>query len=104
MSEIDELKEISKKLSQLIILTRLSNSKFLDEFKLEIKKDPVYQSILNLANGSLTAAQLKDKAIEATKSSKATVERRIADLVEKGALNITKKRNETYYENSGLYE
>jgi hypothetical protein len=39
--EIELLKEISHKLSYLLVLTKLSNSKAIAETKTEIRKDPV---------------------------------------------------------------
>ena len=104
MSETDLLKEISKKLSDLIILTKLTSSKAIAEFKDEIAKDSVFQEILNCADGSLSSAQLRQKVTEKTQVSDVTVRRRISQLLEKGGLTFTKKGNETYYENSGLYE
>jgi Fic family protein len=104
MSEIELLKEISRKLSQLIVLNKLARSKEINDFKEEIKKDIALQAILTLSDGSLSSSQLKDKVIEQTKVSKATIERRIADLIEKGALVSNKKRNEIYYENTELFQ
>ena len=102
--EVKLLKEISRKLSQLIILTKLSSSKIIEENKREIRKDVVSKTILDLADGSLSSSQLKEKVMEQTKVSKPTVTRRIMDLVEKGALTFIRKGNEIYYENSGLYD
>lgn len=105
MSEEDKLlKEISRKLSQLIILTKLSNSKVIEDTKKEIRKDKVSRTILDLADGSLSSSQLKEKVMAQTKVSKPTVQRRITWLVEKGALTLIRKGNEIYYENSGLYD
>jgi hypothetical protein len=67
--EIDLLKEISRKLSQLLVLTKLSNSKAIAETKEEIKKDPVYLALLNLADGSLSYSQITAKVVEQTKAS-----------------------------------
>lgn len=102
--ETDLLKEISRKLGRLLVLTKLSNSKVIAETKEEIKKDPVSRALLDLADGSLSSFQIKDKVIEQTKASQSTVERRINELVEKGGLIANKKGHEVYYENSGLYD
>jgi Fic family protein len=101
--ETDLLKEISRKLSQLIVLTKLSNSQLIAETKKEINKDPVSVALLNLADGSLTYSQIIEKVKVQTKASEPTVKRRIADLSEKGALYSTRKGKEVYYVNSGLY-
>lgn len=102
--EVDLLKEISQKLSQLLVLTKLSNSKVIEETKEEIKKDQVLLALLNLADGSLSYSEIIQKAIEQTKASESTVRRRIVDLVEKGGLNAIRRGREVYYENSGLYD
>lgn len=102
--EIGLLKEISKKLSQLIFLTKLANLKVIQEAKREIRKDEVCQEILSLADGSLSSSHLKERVMAKTKVSDTTVERRISRLVEKGALVSVRKGKESYYENSGLYD
>ena len=102
--EIELLREISRKLSQLIVLTKLSCSKLIEDNKKEIRKDVVSRLILDLADGSLSSSQLKEKVMVQAKVSESTVKRRIADLIEKGALIFTRKGKEIYYENSGLYD
>lgn len=102
--ETDLLKEISHKLSQLLVLIKLSNSKAITETKEEIKRDPVFCILLDLADGSLSSTQMKNKVIEQTRASQTTVERRIAELVEKGGLVAIRRGHEIYYENSGLFD
>ena len=102
--EVKLLKEISRKLSQLIVLAKISSSKFIEETKKEIKKDKVYRKIIELADGSLGSTELKQKVMISAKVSKPTVERRMSELIEKGALTPTRKGREIYYENSGLYD
>jgi DNA-binding HxlR family transcriptional regulator len=102
--EVELLKTISQKLSQLIFLTKLSNSELIEQVKKEIRKDKVAKAILDLADGVLITSQLKSKVAGHTKVSEKTVERRISDLVEKGAGTRIRKGNEVYYENSGLYD
>lgn len=103
-TEIELLEEISHKLSQLLVLTKLSSSKAIAETKEQIRNDPVYRAILDLADGSISASPIKEKVMEQAKTSKATVERRISELIEKGALIAIRKGNEIFYENSGLYD
>jgi DNA-binding transcriptional ArsR family regulator len=102
--EVELLKEISHKLSQLIVLTRLSNSKIIEETKEEIDKDPVSRALISLADGSLSSSQLTEKVEKQTKKSGRTVRGRIAMLVERGALTPVRRGKEIYYENSGLYD
>lgn len=98
------LKEISSKLSQLITLFKLSMRDTIGKVKEEIRRDEVSQTILELADSSLTSDQLKQKVVSITGTSTATVKRRISNLVEKGALIARRRGREIYYENSGLYD
>lgn len=100
----DLLKEISNKLSQLIVLTKLSNSNQIQTVKEEIRKDPVAQAAIDLSDGFLTASQIKEKVALQTHVSEKTVERRLTELTEKGVLVTSKKGKEIYYSNSGLYD
>lgn len=102
--EITLLKEISRKLSQLITLFKMTNRKEIDKIKKEIRKDKVACSILELADGSLPVKSLKEQVRQSTKVSEVTVRRRIYELVDKGALIVNRKGNENFYENSGLYD
>jgi len=102
--EITILEEISRKLSQLIILFRMTNREEIDEIKKEIREDKVARSILELADGSLSFKSLKQKVSQSTKVSQTTVERRAYELVDKGALIANRKGKENFYQNSGLYD
>ena len=63
-NEISILREISHKLSQLIILLKLSNKDILNQFKREIQRDRVSARILELADGTLTYSELSKKVAE----------------------------------------
>ena len=102
--EVELLKDISHKLSQLIVITKISNSEAIAETKKKIKEDPISCALLNLADGKLSAGQLTDKVKKKTKKSERTVKGRIADLIEKGALIAKRRGKEIFYENSGLYD
>lgn len=103
-NEIELMKEISNKLSQLLVLTKLSNFKVIADTKKEIQKDPISRALLDLADGLLTSSQIQNGVIQQTHASQSTVKRRIAELVEKGGLISVRKGKEIYYENSGLYD
>lgn len=85
-------------------MTRLSNSKIIAETKEELKKDPVSRALFSSVDGVLSYSQLTDKVAKQTNKSERTVQRRIAELIEKGALTPVRKGNEVCYENSGLYD
>ena len=103
-TELELLKDISDKLTQLLILTRLENSKEIADFKEEIDNDPILQSILKLTDGTLSSANIKEKVKAQTGESERTITRRIATLMEKGALIAIRKGKEIYYDKSGLYD
>ena len=103
VTELEVLQNISEKLNQLITLTKLANSKAIADFKVEISKDPVFQAVLDLADGKLSSSDLKAKVIEQTKESESTIKRRIGVLMEKGALTAVRNGKEIYYLDSGLY-
>ena len=102
--EVELLKDISRKLSQLIMLTKLLNYAVIRDVKKEIGEDEVSRRILELADGSLGSAQLKQEVKTLTNVSDSTIERRITLLVEKGALASSRRGREVYYENYGLYD
>jgi hypothetical protein len=103
-SQISLLRDISKKLSQLIIIFKISNEGKIKEVKKKIQDDPVARKILELADGSLPLKTLKERVMKSTKVSGRTVRNRIYELVDKGVLISNKKGNENYYENSGLFD
>lgn len=103
-TEVELLENTSNKLSLLITLTRLTNSKAIADFKEAISKDPIFGTILDLANGTLSSSEIKMKVVEQTKVSEGTIKNRIAILMEKGALTAVRNGKEIYYQNSGLYD
>jgi len=98
------LKEISSKLTQLLTLFKLTNRDIIRKAKEEITNDPVSSKVLELADGTLSAIPFKQKIANETKVSEKTVERRISDLLDMGALITIRKGREIFYENSGLLD
>ncbi len=74
-NEIDVLREISRKLDQLIILLKLSNRNVLNQFKREVQRDRVSARILELADGTLTYSDLSKKVSEEMGVSEITVKK-----------------------------
>lgn len=105
MSENTEiLKEISKKLSQLIVLWKITNIETIKNRKEEIVKDETSKKILELADGQLSSSLLKHEIIKEYEVSERTIKRRLRELLDLGALVMNRKGSEIYYENSGLYD
>jgi len=98
------LKEISLKLTQLLSLFKLVNKDIIRKAKEETNKDVVSAKVLEFADGTISAIPFKQKIANETKVSEKTVERRISDLVEMGALITIRKGKEIFYQNSGLLD
>jgi len=103
-NEIDVLREISRKLDQLIILLKLSNRNVLNQFKREVQRDRVSARILELADGTLTYSDLSKKVSEEMGVAEITVKKKISRLREMGFLITRREGRQVYYENSGLFE
>lgn len=98
------LEEISLKLTQLLSLYKLVNKDIIRKAKEETNKDVVLAKVLEFADGTMSAIPFKQKIANETKVSDKTVERRISDLVEMGALITIRKGKEIFYQNSGLLD
>jgi len=98
------LEEISQKLTQLVSLFKLANRDIIRKAKGEIMNDPISAKVLELADGTLSAIPFKQKIANDTKVSEKTVERRISELLDMGALVTVRKGREIFYENSGLLD
>lgn len=81
------LERLEGKLDLLVSLLRIAHSEPLGRARDEVLSDRVNAAILVSANrGWVEAGVLKASAAKRSKASKPTVERRIAELVELGAL------------------
>jgi DNA-binding transcriptional ArsR family regulator len=98
------LKEISHKLDQLIVLSKLTNREILETYRREIMSDPVYSKILEYADGSLNRVTLTEKVAKEASVAEITVKRRISRLGDMGFLVSRREGRDVYYENSGLFE
>jgi DNA-binding transcriptional ArsR family regulator len=101
---LEVLKEISHKLDQLIVLSRLSGQKALEELKQQMENDPLSSKILELSTNPVGYSELAKKAAEEVKVSEITVKRKISSLKTSGLLIARRSGKEVYYENSGLLE
>jgi len=98
------LKDISRKLDQLIILMKLSNRTTLEDIKKKIERDKVALKILECADGSLSYSAISKKISEDLGVAEITVKKKISELKELGILISTRRGKEVYYENSELFE
>lgn len=97
------LQEISKKLDGIITLLKLSNRERLREYSREIREDKVTRRIVETADGTLSSSEFTKAISRNTGASAATVQRRISDLTETGALIKRREGREVYYEASDLF-
>ena len=105
MSEqLDALKEISRKLDQLIILTKLSNRDVLAEYKAKVRGDKVFGKILDYSDGSLGYSQLCEKIAKELSVAEITVMKKVSQLKEMGFLVTERRGRNVYYATSGLFE
>jgi DNA-binding transcriptional ArsR family regulator len=105
MSEqLEALKEISRKLDQLIILTKLSNRDIITKYKSNIRGDKVFGKILDYSDGSLSYSELYEKISKELGVAEITVMKKVSELKEMGFLITERKGRKVYYATSGLFE
>jgi predicted HTH transcriptional regulator len=99
-----EHESIERRLDLLIALTRIGVADALDRQRRAVRDDPVSFEIVRAAAEPVGAGQLKEHVRTATGQSKATVERRLADLVSTGALARHGSGNQITYRSTGLFD
>ena len=102
--ELDALKDISRKLDQLIILTKLSNRDVLAEYKGKIRGDKVFGKILDYSDGSLAYSELCEKIAKELSVAEITVMKKVSQLKEMGFIVTERRGRSVYYSTSGLFE
>lgn len=95
---------LEDKLDLLISLLRIAHAEPLGSEREAVLADPISRAALAVSEGSVEAGVLKKKVIAATKSSPATVSRRLAELVEKGILKRSGGGRQVSYQTTGLFE
>ena len=105
MSEqIRILKEISRKLDQLIILTKLSNLNIIAEYRKRIRDDKIAAKVLDYSDGSLSYSEICEKVSNELGVAEVTVRKKMTNLKEMGFLVTERKGKQVYYDTSGLFE
>jgi Fic family protein len=95
---------LEDKLDMLISLLRIAHAEPLDSEREAVLSDPVSRAALAASEEPVEAGVLKKKVIAVTKSSTATVSRRLAELVEKGLLKRRGSGGQVSYQTTGLFE
>ena len=105
MSEqLETLKEISRKLDQLIILTKLGNLDIITEYRKKIRGDKVAAKILDYSDGSMSYSEISEKVSSEVGVAEITVRKKITELREMGFLVTERRGRQVYYDTSGLFE
>jgi len=102
--EQETLKEISHKLDQLIILSKLSNLDRIAEYKRKLLGDKVSAKILAYSDGSLSYSQLCEKISKELGVAEITVMKKVSDLRGMGFIITERRGKQVYYMTSGLFE
>ena len=102
--EREILKEISHKLDQLIILTKLNSLDIIKRYKTKIRGDKVFAKILDYSDGSLNYSKLCEKVSKELGVAEITVMKKVSELKDMGFLVTQRKGRQVYYATSGLFE
>jgi len=98
-------KDIVERLDLLIALMKLANLKTLEEYRKNIQKDVVSDTILKLVDEEpMDYSTLAEKTAEKTRKSERTAKSRIAELTDKKILSKKREGGKTLYFNSGILE
>jgi hypothetical protein len=104
MRAVSENDDLGQKLDLLIALTRMGVREQLDRDRKAIEGEPVSLALLQQADDWVAAGQLKATVRDLTKQSGRTVERRIAELISRGAMQRRGSGGSISYRSTGLFE
>jgi hypothetical protein len=95
--------EILRRLDTLISILRLAHADEIEHARTRILSDPVNAAVLKATSGGkfVASGDLKAKVVKSTKQSEKTVQRRVLDLVEIGALEL-RPTGHAAYRSTGL--
>jgi DNA-binding transcriptional regulator PaaX len=98
------LKEISRKLDDIITLLILSNRVELKKIKNEMMKDKIAGAIISKADGTKSYSDLAREIAEEFGVAEITVKKKISDLKSIGVIIGQRKGREVFYQVSTLFE
>ncbi len=101
-SELDELKQISFKLDQMLVLLKMANRAELDQARSKIQGDRAAAKILELCVQPMSYSDLVNQVATQTGVAEVTVRRRISELKDSGFLVSNRQGKEVRYLDSGL--
>ncbi len=101
-AELDELKQISFKLDQMLVLLKMANRAELDQARSKIQGDKAAAKILELCVQPISYSDLVTQVATQTGVAEVTVRRRISELKDSGFLVSNRQGKEVRYVDSGL--
>jgi len=102
--EQEILKEISYKLDQMIILTKLGSQDIIEKHKAKVRGDKVFAKIISYSDGTSSYSELCEKISKELGVAEITVMKKLSELKEMGFLVTERKGKQVYYKSSGLFE
>jgi len=76
----------------------------INQYKTDIRNDPVSAKILDYSDGTLSYSQIYKTVSKKLGVAEITVMKKMSDLREKGFLVTERKGREVFYDKSGLFE
>ena len=101
-SQNEELKRISFRLDQILLLLKMANKKPLEEARSKIQTDKTAAKILELCAQPISYTELAKQVASQTGVAEVTVRRRISELKDSGVLVSDRRGKEVLYVDSGL--
>ncbi|MBA7601304.1 hypothetical protein ES703_08373 [subsurface metagenome] len=98
------LREISGKLDQLIILTKMGRQDEIVRLRQKLKSDPILSQIRKLSDGSLSSSEIKTRVSKTTGKSESLIEKKVYELVDNGIIVPIKSGKGIRYFDSGLID
>jgi hypothetical protein len=94
--------DVVERLDRLIGLIELGMREQLEGGRARVRAEPTYAAILEKTDKEISAGKLISSVASKTKQSDRTVKRRVAELIEMGAIRRTGAGNSVSYQATGL--
>ena len=101
-SQNEELKRITFRLDQILLLLKMANKKTLEDARSEIQADKTAAKILELCAQPISYMELAKQVATQAGVAEVTVKRRISELRDSGVLVSDRQGKEVFYVDSGL--
>lgn len=102
--ELEALKRIDSKLTQLIAIMKVNGKEKLDALKKELESDKDYSKILEICEQPVQYNHIVEEVMKQTGAAERTVKLKISQLKSKGAVTASRQGREVMYVNSGLLD